>query len=70
MTRLILILGTSILLGGCPQHTKGMSDYCDIYDPIRASRLDTQYTRDQVRDQNAAYDKLCVKQAAEKMLLK
>lgn len=70
MTRLILICATSLVLFGCtPQHTKNVSsEYCQIYSPVRASRLDTSETRRQVRNENAKYDALCVKQAAESML--
>lgn len=60
------------VLGGCPQTTRTVTDtYCQVYEPIRASRLDTPETLKQVKRQNRAYDALCkaaMKQAAESML--
>lgn len=32
---------------------------CVVFEPIRASRTDTQETRDQVKAHNAAWDALC-----------
>jgi hypothetical protein len=32
---------------------------CAVFEPIRASRTDTQETRDQVKAHNAAWDAIC-----------
>lgn len=39
--------------------TRVVDTSCAAFEPIRASRTDTQETRDQVKAHNAVYDSLC-----------
>lgn len=58
-----------LLLCGCSTADKPrtvVSDYCQIYDPIRASSRDTPETLKQVKRQNRAYDTVCPKSAGLK----
>ncbi len=39
--------------------TRVVDTSCFVFEPIRASRSDTQETRDQVKAHNAAWDAIC-----------
>jgi uncharacterized lipoprotein YajG len=59
-------LAALLLLAGCQATTRTsgietriVDTSCAAFEPIRASRTDTQQTRDQVKAHNAAWDALC-----------
>jgi len=53
---MILISVTS-----CGRNTQGISDYCVIYQPVYTVAADTEDTKLQVDENNAAYESNCNK---------
>jgi len=54
------MLGLMLLsVSGCQNFTAATDTFCLIYQPVYASRLDTEETRQQVTDNNVAYESLC-----------
>ena len=62
----VLLLAALPLLAACQTtaptsgiETRMVDTSCAAFEPIRASRTDTQETRAQVRAHNAAWDAIC-----------
>jgi len=57
------VIGCVILLivSGCGINTRGISSFCEIYEPVYTSAQDTEETRAQVDRNNAAYEDVCQK---------
>lgn len=60
MTRTFVIL-SGLALAGCQTVAPGDAEYviCGAFVPITYSRLDTQETRDQITEHNAALAAVC-----------
>ena len=55
-----MTLGLMLMsVSGCQGNTAATDTFCLIYKPVYTSRLDTEETRQQVTDNNAAYESLC-----------
>jgi len=55
-----LMLGGMLILAGCATITSGTNRVaCRVFEPIRASTIDTVETKKQVIVHNAKWDKLC-----------
>jgi hypothetical protein len=50
---------TLMLVTSCAGNTPGSSSFCLIYRPIYMAEEDTEATKRQIDDNNAAYEELC-----------
>lgn len=48
-----------VCVSGCQKNIAATDSFCLIYKPVYTSRLDTEQTRQQVTDNNVAYESIC-----------